>query len=304
MRGLNGLAIAAVAFVVGAGAGTVTSGSAQEQDRSRDAAAIRAHIESIFDAFINKDRAKLEATHGRNWRGFQNYSRSIIKGRDGYMTASVGTGPMSPKGTGMVGYKIDEYDTVFYGDTAVVTFIAETNHMNGGRASSAKLSLLDVYAKEDGGWIQVASNTANHPDYQDQRMSAFQALTREQLAPVFKAREAVWRAWYGGDTAALEKLLPPELVTLGPGGDAWGTHDGVIAASAGYVKSGRRLVRLEFPRTETQTYGNTVIFYTSYELDVQQPNGSVQTEKGKATEVFVRRDGQWLNTAWQLAPER
>jgi len=33
-------------------------------DRSADAAAIRAHIESIFQAFVAKDRRKLEETHG------------------------------------------------------------------------------------------------------------------------------------------------------------------------------------------------------------------------------------------------
>jgi hypothetical protein len=302
MRGVNGLAVV-VAFVLGAGAASVVTSKAQERDRSQDAAAIRASIESIFQAFIDKDRPKLEATHGVNWRGFQSYSRSIIRGRDGYMAASVGTGPMTPKGQGMVGYKIGEYDTVFYGDTAVVTFIAETRHMNGGRASTAKLTLLDVYAKEDGEWTQVGSNTSLHPDAQDQRMSAYVALTPQQLAPVLKAREAVWRAWYGGDTAALGQLLPPELITLGPGADGWGTHDDVIAASARYATSGRKLVRLEFPRTDTQTYGNTVILYTSYELDVQQPDGKIQTERGKATEVFVRRDGTWLNTAWQLGPE-
>jgi hypothetical protein len=39
-------------------------------DRSADAAAIRAHIESICQAFVDKDRRKLEETHGKNWRGF------------------------------------------------------------------------------------------------------------------------------------------------------------------------------------------------------------------------------------------
>ena len=42
--------------------------------------------------------------------------------------------------------------------------------------------------------------------------------------------------------------------------------------------------------------------YTSYDLDVVE-SGKARTEKGKATEVFVRRGGGWLNTGWQLAPE-
>ena len=53
---------------------TVTCSPAWAQtpsaDRPADAAAIRAHIESIFQAFVDKDRATLAATHGTEWRGF------------------------------------------------------------------------------------------------------------------------------------------------------------------------------------------------------------------------------------------
>ena len=70
-----------------------------------------------------------------------------------------------------------------------------------------------------------------------------------------------------------------------------------------FAKGGGKLTRLAFPRTEFQAYGNTVIIYTTYELDIEQ-GGNTSTERGKATEVFVRRGGKWLNTGWQLAPER
>ena len=90
------------------------------QGREADEQAIRKEIERIFQAFIDKNRAELEATHGKNWRGYLTGSDTVIKGRDGYMQASVGDGPMGPKGQGMVGYKILEYDTVWYGDVAVV----------------------------------------------------------------------------------------------------------------------------------------------------------------------------------------
>jgi hypothetical protein len=31
-------------------------------------------------------------------------------------------------------------------------------------------------------------------------------------------------------------------------------------------------------------------------------NGTINTMRGAATEVFVRRNGRWLNTGWQLSP--
>jgi len=291
--------------VVGAFAvGTVFGhGQAQTSGRDRDVAAIRAHIESIFDAFIEKDAVKLAATHGRDWRGYLTGSRTVIKGRDGYMRAAVGTGPMGPKGQGMVGYKILEYDTIFHGDVAVVNFVADVHHMNGTRARTSKLTLMDIYAKEDGEWIQVASQTSNHPDYQEALTNTFEPLTEPQEQSVLAAREAVWRAWYSGDTKALAELLPPELITLHTGSDSFGSHQSVVAGAERFARGGGKLVRLNFPRTEFQRYGSTVVVYTTYELETEN-GGKTQTERGKATEIFVRRGGKWLNTGWQLAPER
>jgi hypothetical protein len=284
-----------------AGGAMALAQAAHTSGRDADAAAIRAHIESIFAAFIDKDAPKLAATHGRDWRGYLTGSRTVIKGRDGYMEANVGPGGMGPKGQGMVGYKIQEYDTVFYGDVGVVNFVADVHHKEGTRSRTSKLTLMDIYAREDGNWIQVASQTSYHPEYQDARMSTFEPLTDAQKKPILVAREAVWRAWYAGDTKALAELLPPELITMHPGG--FGSYDSIVAESDRFAKGGGTLARLVFPRTEFQRYGNTVIIYTTYELDVER-QGKVTTERGKATEVFVRRAGKWLNTGWQLAPER
>jgi hypothetical protein len=143
---------------------------AQEETRSADAQAIRQEIESIFQAFIDKDRDKLAATHGRNWRGYLTGSRTVIKGRDGYMRAAVGDGPMPPRGQGMVGYRIREYDTVFHGDVAVVNFVADVDYAAGSAKHTSTLTLMDIYAKEDGRWMQVASQTSYHPEYQHARM--------------------------------------------------------------------------------------------------------------------------------------
>jgi hypothetical protein len=68
-------------------------------ERPADAAAIRAHIESIFQAFVDKDRAKLEATHSAEWRGFTPWSGHVIRGRDGYMNEATFP-PGLPKGRG------------------------------------------------------------------------------------------------------------------------------------------------------------------------------------------------------------
>jgi hypothetical protein len=268
-------------------------------DRPADAAAIRAHIESIFQAFVDKDRAKLEATHGAEWRGFTPWSGHVIRGRDGYMSEATFP-PDLPKDQGMVGYRIGEFDIVFYGDTGVVTFQAEVDLLQGSEKSTQKLTFIDVYHKDPAGWIQVASNTSLHPDAVFELASQRRQLDEGERAALMKAREAVWRAWFAGDEPALLKLLPPELITIESGSSTFGTRTSTIEGSRNFA-SGGKLTRLVFPSTELQVYGNTAILYTSYEMDLQT-GGQTRTERGMATEAFLLKNGEWVNTGWQLAP--
>ena len=276
------------------------AGQTLAADRPADAAAIRAHIDSIFQAFVDKDRAKLEATHGAEWRGFTPWSGHVIRGRDGYMKEATFP-PNLPKNQGMVGYRIGEFDIVFYGETAVVSFQAEVDRLQGTEKSTQKLTFIDVYHKDPGGWIQVASNTSLHPDAVFELASQRRQLDEGERASLMKAREAVWRAWFAGNEPALLKLLPPELITIEPGSATFGTRASTLEGSRGFAAGGGKLTRLAFPSTEIQVYGNTAILYTSYEMDLQS-GGQTRNERGMATEAFVLKAGQWLNTGWQLAP--
>ena len=81
----------------------------------------------------------------------------------------------------------------------------------------------------------------------------------------------------------------------------FGTLTSNLEGSRGFASDGGKLTRLVFPSSEIQAYGSTAIIYTSYEMDLQI-GGKTRTERGMATEVFVQKDGKWLNTGWQLAP--
>jgi Domain of unknown function (DUF4440) len=269
-------------------------------DRSADTTAIRQHIESICQAFVDKDLRKLEQTHGKDWRGFTPWSGHVIRGLDGYMKEATFE-PSTPKGQGMVGYRLSDFDVVFYGNTAVASFVLDVDIATGLERRTQKLTLLDVYHKERDGWIQVASNTSLHPDEIDLRMSQGRQLGDSERAEVLEAREAVWRAWFAGDIDRLEKLVPAELITIEPGADTFGTRASNVDGSRRSAASGRKLTRLVFPRTEFQVYGQTVILYTTYELDLTT-GGKTRTERGAATEIFVRQHDRWVNTGWQLAP--
>jgi hypothetical protein len=62
--------------------------TAADTDRAADREAIRAHIDRIFQAFINKNRDELRATHAPNWLGYLEGSRKMIKGLEGYMSST------------------------------------------------------------------------------------------------------------------------------------------------------------------------------------------------------------------------
>jgi hypothetical protein len=267
--------------------------------RASDAAQIKREIEIICQAFVDKDRKTLEATHGRNWRGFTPESDHVIRGLDGYMNEAT-FDPQMPKGQGMVGYRISDFDVVFYGDTAVASFVLDVDALWGTRKVTQKLTILDVFQKEPHRWVQVASNTSYHRDALERRGSELRQLGETEKKELLAAREAVWRAWFGGDAKRLTSLLPPELITIEPSG-AFGSLESNLEASRGFAAGGGKLTRLAFPKTEFQAYGATVIIYTTYDMDLLV-DGKTRTERGAATEVFVSRNGRWINTGWQLAP--
>src|SRR6185503_19395909 len=152
---LRSFGIYLVCFTVGIGLVMATASAARSQsvqdDRAADREAIRAHIDSIFQAFIKKDLAALRATHAENWLGYLEGSRTMIKGVDGYMDWN----QVDPKsGYGMKSYKMREFDMIFKGDAAFVCFVAdvEANTPNGSYHRVLRIS--DFYTKQNGQWIQ------------------------------------------------------------------------------------------------------------------------------------------------------
>lgn len=295
------LGVAAVAM-------TTTASSSTAPDRAADAAAIRAHIESIFQAFIDGDEKKIYDTHSEDWRGLLEGYPAPIKGIDEYMRANgidwpkaanaPKAKPYHPAGTT---YKIDDFDVHFYTpDLAVVNFLGGFEGKEGNtRVALRRFRIMDIYARRKGSWIQVASHTAIDPDWRARRLSQPATITPEMREQILAQREAVWRAWFANDRAALEKLIPPEAIAINDGDPAWADRAAIFAGAKAFAEGGGKLVRLEFPKTEIQVYGNTVLIYTTYvyETDV---NGKRSTSSGRGTEMFVRRGDELVNVGWHL----
>ena len=275
-----------------------------EADRAADAAAIRAHIESIFQAFIDGDEQKIFATHSQDWRGFLEGSRTPIKGIDEYMRANgidwpkpanaPKPGPYFPAGTT---YKMSDFDVQFYSpELAVASFFGE--FVRDG-VTLRRFRIMDVYAKRKGGWIQVASHTVIDPEWRAQQTSQPMTIGPGIRERILAAREKVWRAWFANDRATLEKLIPEEVIAIDNGGEGWSNRAAVLAGAQRFAESGGKLVKLEFPKTEIQVYGNTVLIYTTYAYETEV-NGKRTSASGRATEMFVRRGDELVNVGWHM----
>ena len=264
-------------------------------DRAVDREAIRADIDRIYRAFITKDRATVQATHSADWHGFLEGSRTMIRGIDQYMNY---VGPMTSP-YGMSGYKIRDFDILFQGDAAFVTFVCdiEVKLPEGQRHRVQRLA--DFYVKRGGKWTQAGSNTSISPETVADEMQQPQTLPAEARSALLTAREAVWRAYFTNDQAALAKLLPDELVTLEAQGVDFGNRDAVLRGAAEFAKSGRKLASLSFPHTEIQVYGSTAVVYSTYRYELEQ-DGTRTPSEGRVTEVFVNRGGRWVNPGWHM----
>jgi ketosteroid isomerase-like protein len=267
-----------------------------QDDRTADREAIRAHIDSIFQAFIRKDAAALRATHAQNWLGYLEGSRTMIRGLDGYMD-NVYVDPKSPYG--MKSYKMREFDMIFKGDAAFVCFVADVESNTPNGPFKRVLRIADFYTKQNGQWIQTGSDTELHSESTEEQMQVLRPLPDQMKKRLLDAREAVWRAYFADDRATLEKLIPEETIAIEAGDNTWSNRQTILDGAAQFAKSGGKLLKLEFPKTEIQVYGYTAVVYSNYSYELET-GGQRINQAGRVTEVFVLRKGQWVNPGWHM----
>jgi ketosteroid isomerase-like protein len=103
----------------------------------------------------------------------------------------------------------------------------------------------------------------------------------------------------------LDKLVPADTIVLEVAQEKpFVKKAEILEAAKQLAQSGQKLVRLEFPQTEMQVYGNTAILYTTYVYELENSQGVRHTSTGRATEIFVYRQGAWVNPGWHLTPDK
>jgi Domain of unknown function (DUF4440) len=136
--------------------------------------------------------------------------------------------------------------------------------------------------------IQIVLDSAARPD------------DRTEL---LKAREEVWRAWFVNDTKTLDALVPPDTIVISSGEEKWKNQSDILQSAARFQANGGKLIRLEFPRTEIQRFGDVAITYSQY-LYETEVDGKRSLTSGRVTEIFVLRHGKWTNPGWHTDTEK
>jgi ketosteroid isomerase-like protein len=188
---------------------------------------------------------------------------------------------------------------IFKGDAAFVCFTADVESNTPNGPMKRVLRIADFYTKQNGEWIQTGSDTELHPESIAEQQAMPRHLTDQARKQLLDAREAVWRAYFSNDRAALERLIPEETIAIDAGESAWTDRKEVFEGSERFVKSGGKLVKLDFPKTEIQAYGSTAVLYSNYEYELES-GGKLHRQSGRVTEVFVWRKGQWVNPGWHM----
>ena len=129
-------------------------------------------------------------------------------------------------------------------------------------------------------------------------VAAHVELDATSKAELLKARDRIWRAWFANDSVELARLLPP-AVTAVEGADGYEDRAAILVGSRMFAAGGGKLVRIQFVDTEIVSYGNLAIVHARYELETESA-GRRNKRGGRATEIFVRRNGAWLNPFWHL----
>jgi ketosteroid isomerase-like protein len=124
-------------------------------------------------------------------------------------------------------------------------------------------------------------------------------LSAAELNALETVRKAVWVDWFSGDTAALHRVLAPELVAVSAGAPHWQSLSQSIASSADFRAKGGRFVSVAFDSAMTHRFGDVVVMFSHYTV-VTENADKRSTQKGRATEVFVRTNGRWVHTSWHL----
>lgn len=122
-----------------------------------------------------------------------------------------------------------------------------------------------------------------------------QTPTAAERKELLEVRRLVWDSYFNNDQGQLKRLIGDDFLTINPGEEHWQNKAEFLAGAHAFAEHQGKLVSLAFPKTEIQEFGGVAVLYSIVQITME--SGSKQESLNcRSTEVFQKREGQWVNT--------
>jgi hypothetical protein len=127
------------------------------------------------------------------------------------------------------------------------------------------------------GWLAllVAWSIMSHYGSAYAQTAPTPAVRQELL----KVRQRIWESYF----------------RINPNEEHWQNRDEFLAGAEAFARHNGKLVRLTFPRTEIQDFGDVAVLYSLVQITMET-DGKQESLDCRSTEVFQKRQGRWVNT--------
>ena len=130
--------------------------------------------------------------------------------------------------------------------------------------------------------------------------SGAQQVDAKTKAELERARDVIWRAWFAGDSATLDRVLAGALAA-GDSEEDWSDRRRAITDSREFSKRGGKLLDLKFDGTSIDLHGKVAVMTANFTYTTADGSGKRNTSRGHAVEIFVLEKGAWTHPFWHLA---
>jgi ketosteroid isomerase-like protein len=119
--------------------------------------------------------------------------------------------------------------------------------------------------------------------------------TQSERTELLALRRIVWDSYFNNDQKQLKKLIGDDFLTINPGEEHWQDKEEFLTGAKHFAEHHGKLVSLDFPKTEIQEFGDVAVLYSLVHITMES-DGKRESLNCRSTEVFHKRDGQWVNT--------
>ena len=119
--------------------------------------------------------------------------------------------------------------------------------------------------------------------------------TESERKELLVVRRLVWDSYFNNDQGQLKRLIGEDFLTINPGEEHWQDKAEFLAGAQGFAEHQGKLVSLTFPKTEIQEFGDVAVLYSIVRITMES-RGKRESLNCRSTEVFQKREGQWVNT--------